>query len=64
MGYVFGWAASILFGGHYKAVLTSKKPKFFIQGDRDEFTGVGTLEVLCFPFPFSVFPLPRSSCHE
>ena len=43
LGYVFGYAASILFGGHYSAVLESKKPKLFIQGDRDEFTYASTL---------------------
>lgn len=38
LGYVFGFMASILFGGHFKAVLESTKPKLFVQGDRDEFT--------------------------
>lgn len=31
LGYVFGWWASILFSGHYRAVLDSAKPKLFIQ---------------------------------
>ena len=31
LGYVFGFWASILFSGHYKAVLESTKPKLFIQ---------------------------------
>ena len=31
LGYVFGWWASLLFGGHYRAVLESTKPKLFIQ---------------------------------
>ena len=44
LGYVFGWAASILFGGHYAAVLDSAKPKLFVQGDRDEFTSADTLQ--------------------
>ena len=44
IGYVFGWAASIIFSGHYKAILRSGKPKFFIQGDRDEFTGISSFE--------------------
>lgn len=43
IGYVFGFWASILFKGHYKAFFDSKKPKFLIQGDRDEFTGKDTL---------------------
>jgi hypothetical protein len=43
LGYVFGWCASILFGGHYRAVLDSTKPKLFIQGDRDEFTSASQL---------------------
>ena len=43
LGYVFGWCASILFGGHFRAVLDSPKPKLFIQGDRDEFTTASQL---------------------
>ena len=43
LGYVFGWCASILFGGHHRAVLDSTKPKLFIQGDRDEFTSASQL---------------------
>jgi pimeloyl-ACP methyl ester carboxylesterase len=31
LGYVFGFWASILFGGHYTAVLESTKPKLFVQ---------------------------------
>jgi hypothetical protein len=34
LGYVFGWWASILFSGHYRAVLDSAKPKLFIQARR------------------------------
>ena len=34
LGYVFGFWASILFSGHYRAVLDSTKPKLFIQARR------------------------------
>ncbi len=47
LGYVFGFAASILFSGHYRAVLDSKKPKLFVQGDRDEFTSTSQLQEVC-----------------
>jgi hypothetical protein len=43
LGYVFGFWASILFGGHYRAVLDSTKPKLFVQGSNDEFTYPKTL---------------------
>jgi alpha/beta superfamily hydrolase len=38
LGYVFGFWASILFGGHYKAVLESTKPKLFVQARAREHT--------------------------
>jgi len=43
LGYVFGFAASLLFGGHFRAVLDSSKPKLFVQAAGDEFTGQATL---------------------
>eukprot|EP00921_Rhytidocystis_pertsovi_P002475 GHVQ01004259.1.p1 GENE.GHVQ01004259.1~~GHVQ01004259.1.p1 ORF type:complete len:281 (-),score=43.52 GHVQ01004259.1:415-1257(-) len=43
IGYVFGFAASLLFGGHYNNILQSKKPKLFISGDADGFTSVRQL---------------------
>ncbi|XP_026194386.1 uncharacterized protein LOC34617460 [Cyclospora cayetanensis] len=42
IGYVFGFFASIIFGGHYKNILQSKKPKLLIHGDRDGFTSTST----------------------
>lgn len=44
IGYVFGRWASILFGGHYKAVIEADVPKFFIMGDSDGFTSMKQLE--------------------
>ncbi len=44
IGYTFGWASSLIFGSHFKAVLTSPKPKLFIMGDNDGFTSVKQLE--------------------
>ncbi|KAF2289469.1 hypothetical protein GH714_036430 [Hevea brasiliensis] len=44
IGYPFGLAASVLFGRHHKAILRSRKPKFFIMGTKDEFTSVAQLE--------------------
>lgn len=44
IGYVFGWWASVLFGGHYKAVMEARLPKLFIMGDKDGFTSVKQLE--------------------
>lgn len=44
IGYVFGRWASILFGGHYKAVVEADVPKLFIMGDNDGFTSVKQLE--------------------
>jgi uncharacterized protein len=44
IGYVFGIWASVLFGGHYQAVLEAEVPKFFIMGDKDGFTSVKQLE--------------------
>lgn len=43
-GYVFGWWASWLFGGHYSAVVASSQPKLFIQGESDGFTSTSLLE--------------------
>ena len=58
LGYVFGWCASILFGGHYRAVLDSTKPKLFIQGDKDEFTSASQLREVCsFAHLFSLHAL-------
>ncbi|CDJ55971.1 hypothetical protein, conserved [Eimeria maxima] len=42
IGYVFGFAASLLFRGHYKKILQSSKPKLFIHGDEDGFTSTAT----------------------
>ncbi|CAH9067377.1 unnamed protein product [Cuscuta europaea] len=44
LGYPFGFTASVLFGGHQKAVLQSLKPKLFLMGTKDGFTSVGQLE--------------------
>ncbi|KAL8429263.1 hypothetical protein Efla_005540 [Eimeria flavescens] len=44
IGYVFGWITSVLFGGHYKNILKSKKPKLFIHGGGDGFTSNATFE--------------------
>ncbi|XP_057508907.1 uncharacterized protein LOC130791685 [Actinidia eriantha] len=44
LGYPFGLTASILFGGHHKAILQSPKPKLFVMGTRDGFTSVKQLE--------------------
>lgn len=44
LGYPFGILASILFGRHNKAILTSQKPKLFVMGTRDGFTSVKQLE--------------------
>lgn len=44
IGYTFGWASSLIFGHHFKAIIQSKKPKLFIMGTRDEFTSVGQLK--------------------
>ncbi|KAL8445077.1 hypothetical protein Emed_005877 [Eimeria media] len=44
IGYVFGMMASILFGGHYKNILKSNKPKLFIHGAGDGFTSTSTFE--------------------
>lgn len=41
---MFGRWASILFGGHYKAVIQADVPKLFIMGDNDGFTSVKQLE--------------------
>jgi len=38
IGYTFGRLCSILFGSHYKAILTCDKPKLFIMGSKDGFT--------------------------
>ncbi|CDJ38932.1 hypothetical protein, conserved [Eimeria tenella] len=42
IGYVFGSLASLLFGGHYKKIIQSQKPKLFIHGDGDGFTSTST----------------------
>ncbi|KAG9133713.1 hypothetical protein Leryth_019357 [Lithospermum erythrorhizon] len=44
LGYPFGFTASILFGGHNKAILKSSKPKLFVMGTKDGFTSVKQLE--------------------
>lgn len=44
IGYVFGFWASVLFGGHFQKVLDSKKPKLFIMGTSDGFTTVAQLK--------------------
>ncbi|VFQ84203.1 unnamed protein product [Cuscuta campestris] len=44
IGYPFGFTASILLGGHQKAITKSLKPKLFVMGTRDGFTSVGQLE--------------------
>ncbi|GAA0150335.1 serine protease [Lithospermum erythrorhizon] len=44
LGYPFGFTASILFGGHNKAILKSSKPKLFVMGTKDGFTNVKQLE--------------------
>eukprot|EP01024_Parvocaulis_polyphysoides_P014160 TRINITY_DN15709_c0_g3_i1.p1 TRINITY_DN15709_c0_g3~~TRINITY_DN15709_c0_g3_i1.p1 ORF type:complete len:227 (-),score=24.38 TRINITY_DN15709_c0_g3_i1:316-996(-) len=44
IGYTFGRLSSILFGGHYKNIITSEKPKLFIMGDKDGFTSIAQLD--------------------
>lgn len=44
IGYVFGTLASILFGGHYKNILKSRKPKLFIHGGDDGFTSTAAFK--------------------
>jgi hypothetical protein len=44
LGYPFGMLASILFGRHNKACLTSEKPRLFVMGTTDGFTSVKQLE--------------------
>ncbi|CAN1278201.1 hypothetical protein LINPERPRIM_LOCUS16565 [Linum perenne] len=44
IGYPFGFAASFLFGKHYKPTLKSRKPKLFIMGSADWFTSVRQLK--------------------
>ena len=44
IGYVFGMAASLLFGSHYASILQWPGPKLFIQGSRDGFTTTSQLE--------------------
>ena len=44
VGYTWGFPASIAFGRHFGRLLSSTKPKIFIQGEHDEFTSVPTLE--------------------
>mmetsp|Transcript_45757 Transcript_45757/g.73583 ORF Transcript_45757/g.73583 Transcript_45757/m.73583 type:complete len:177 (+) Transcript_45757:450-980(+) len=45
IGYIFGFAAAFLFGGHYPGVLCSNKRRLFINGSCDMFTSV--CEYLC-----------------
>ncbi|XP_010420774.1 PREDICTED: uncharacterized protein LOC104706298 [Camelina sativa] len=44
LGYPFGLMASILFGRHHKAILSSPKPKLFVMGTTDGFTSVSQLK--------------------
>lgn len=44
IGYTFGWTSSLVFGSHFKAVLSTNKPKLFIMGDGDVFTSVSQLQ--------------------
>ncbi len=44
IGYTFGRISSLVFGGHYEAIMKSVKPKLFIMGSEDEFTTVGQLQ--------------------
>ncbi|KAE8657834.1 expansin-A12-like [Hibiscus syriacus] len=44
LGYPFGMMASILFSRHHNAILQSSKPKLFVMGTRDGFTGVKQLQ--------------------
>ncbi|CAF2136725.1 hypothetical protein BRARA_B00832 [Brassica rapa] len=44
LGYPFGLLASVLFGRHHKAILSSPKPKLFVMGTRDGFTNVSQLK--------------------
>jgi uncharacterized protein len=45
-GYVFGWWASWLFGGHYSAIKATPLPKLFIQGTSDGFTSCDQLRAV------------------
>ncbi|KAJ0230243.1 Alpha/beta-Hydrolases superfamily protein [Hirschfeldia incana] len=44
LGYPFGLLASVLFGRHHKAILSSPKPKLFVMGTKDGFTSVSQLK--------------------
>ncbi|XP_006288539.2 uncharacterized protein LOC17882547 [Capsella rubella] len=44
LGYPFGLMASILFGRHHKAILSSPTPKLFVMGTQDGFTSVNQLK--------------------
>ncbi|KAH0888513.1 hypothetical protein HID58_050942 [Brassica napus] len=44
LGYPFGLMASVLFGRHHKAILSSPKPKLFVMGTQDGFTSVSQLK--------------------
>ncbi|KAJ4908208.1 alpha/beta-Hydrolases superfamily protein [Raphanus sativus] len=44
LGYPFGLMASVLFGRHHKAILSSPRPKLFVMGTQDGFTSVSQLK--------------------
>jgi hypothetical protein len=44
IGYTFGFRSSVLFGSHYRAILSSLKPNLFIMGSLDGFTSVKTFK--------------------
>lgn len=44
VGYPFGMWASLAFSGHFKNIIASSKPKYFIMGTKDEFTSLSTFE--------------------
>ena len=44
IGYTWGWWASFLFGWAFTAIESSSKPKIFVVGDRDQFTGMDLYE--------------------
>jgi len=44
VGYTFGWFATLGFGRHFGSLLRSQVPKFFLMGEKDEFTSQAVLQ--------------------
>lgn len=58
ISYPFGvaWALTLFQGGHYITQAKTAKPKLFVMGTKDNFTGLGNFEshVKSFPSPLDV----------